>query len=107
MPARRTTSHSVICRDMPPDACGVAAGAAPGATGCSAKPDAWVPLAAHCPSGPTRSAAVIGRSSKSLLPPEKVAQSGLVMTVLGLGASVTSVRLRLDEQAPNAEASAA
>jgi len=49
---------------------------------------------------------VIGRSSKSFLPPENVAQSGLVIIVDGFGARVTSVRLRLDEHAAAADATA-
>ena len=94
-PARRTTSHSVICSEIPPAASGAAR-----ARGLSRRSPRPARPPAHCPSGPTRSAAVIGRSSKSFLPPEKVAQSGLRMSDSGLGASVTLFRLRSDEQAP-------
>src|SRR6058998_2214408 len=87
---------------MPPAAGGAAAPVgepAPSAlTDRSAAP-------AHCPAASTRSAAVIGRSSKSLLPPEKVAQSGLRSTVSGLGTRVTLLRPRSDEQPPIAAAS--
>src|SRR5262249_18986784 len=102
-PARRTTSHSVICSAIPP-VTGAAAGAAPAAAD-SAKPCSGP--AAHCPSGPTKSAAVIGRSSKLLLPPENVAQSGFLSMGSGLGTSVTLFRLRSDEHAPSPTASTA
>src|SRR5437016_6304100 len=94
-PARRTTSHSVICSAMPP-----VTGADPAVVAsfpaCSASP-------AHWPAALTRSAAVTGRNVKSFLPPEKVAQSGLRSNVSGLGTSVTLLRLRSEEHAATAE----
>jgi hypothetical protein len=50
---------------------------------------------------------VIGRSKKSFLPVEKVAQSGFRSSVSGFGASVRLFKLRSDEHAPTASASAA
>src|SRR5262249_1222292 len=77
---------------------------APAAAGSAAASPA--PLL-HCPSAPTRSAAVTGRSANSFLPPEKVAQSGLRSNVSGLGTSVTPFKLRSDEHAAMAQASVA
>src|SRR5262249_48328104 len=83
---------------MPPET------AAPVAVGSAA---ASPPRLLHCPSAPTRSAAVTGRSSNSFLPPEKVVQSGLRSKVSGLGTSVTPFKLRSDEHAAMAQASVA
>src|SRR5262245_3401333 len=100
-PARRTTSHSVICNAIPP------MGATPAAPAASAEPLACSLAAAHCPSWLTKSALVSGRSVISFLPAENVAQSGLRISVSGFGTSVRLFRLRSEEHAPKAGTSAA
>ncbi len=61
-PARRTTSHSVICNAIPP-----APGPLPADDG-SAKPAACSVAAAHAPSALTRSAGVTGRGENRSCP---------------------------------------
>src|SRR5215831_15247855 len=94
-PARRTTSHSVICSAMPPE------------TAADASVPACSPSPVHWPAVLTRSAAVTGRRTNSFLPPEKLVQSGLRSKVSGFGTSVTLFRPRSEEHATRTQPTAA